>query len=86
MSDFHRSMRKKAEERVEMLEKKLAALVKDREAGFAVVETLNSEVNRLTEENSALRSLLREARVCLSDWKIQTYDLRQRIDAALGDK
>lgn len=56
MSDFHRSMRKKAEERAEILEKKLAALVKDREAGFAVVETLNSEVNRLTGENAALRS------------------------------
>jgi len=51
----HRSMRKKAEERAEILEKKLAALVKDREAGFAVVETLNSEVNRLTGENAALK-------------------------------
>ena len=83
MSDFHRSMRKKAEERVEMLEKKLAALVKDREAGFAVVETLNSEVNRLTEENSALRSLPREARD--RTWTFQS-DLHNRIDAALGDK
>lgn len=62
MSDFHRSMRKRAEEKAETLEKKLAAMVKDRDAGFAVVEGLNSEVNRLTAENAALKAYVKRLR------------------------
>ena len=58
MSDFHRLCERSAEESGDVGEK--ASRLQGDVKRFAVVETLNSEVNRLTEENPPCA--LREAR------------------------